>query len=139
MVQVFELQEAGWGSRRPTRANSPLLLCSPAFLATSRVRSALQPTLRRPRRFVSWLSVSRADRDLFFQDPHVFSGAGCARTSARAFGLGMRGNGVSQRTAGRGDGAELRSPLARRAAVRHRRTGETRAPRPDLSNWMVGD
>jgi hypothetical protein len=25
--------------------------------------------------------ASMADRDLFFQDRHVFSGAGCARTS----------------------------------------------------------
>src|ERR1051325_11714675 len=82
--QVFELQEAGWGPRRPTRANSLLLLCGPALLATSRVRSALQPALRRPRRFVTWLSVSREDRDLFFQDPHVFSGRGWAPARANS-------------------------------------------------------
>src|SRR6476660_5592101 len=80
MSQVFKSLEAGQGPRRPTRANSLRLICLRAARDVSRPFRA-DSSRRRSRRLVSWLTVSLADRDLFFQDSHIFSGRGYAPAS----------------------------------------------------------
>jgi hypothetical protein len=74
MSQVCWSPEAG---RRTADSWEDSLVCS----ATSRVHSLQSRNSRRPRRFVPWLLVSMADRDLFSQDRQVFSGGGCAPAS----------------------------------------------------------
>src|SRR5689334_17169392 len=71
MTQLFKSPGGGVGPRRPTRVN---------FSASALPRPSCHPSLanprnnrRRARRFVVWLTVSFADRDLFFQDPRVLS------------------------------------------------------------------
>src|SRR5260221_10675743 len=70
-------QVAGGGVGRPAdplEQTSLHLLCSSGEACASRDCFALMGSHRRPRRFVPWLVVSLADRDLLFQDSRVFSG-----------------------------------------------------------------
>src|SRR5262245_37381700 len=77
-VAFLRLQEVGLGPHRPTWADSLLL---PRFLSRLR-RLASTPrkrgSCRRPRRFVTWLAVSLADRDLVCQDRPCLFRAGAA-------------------------------------------------------------
>ncbi len=66
-----EQEEARW-KREGRHGNEHYHACA------SRDYFALMGSRRRPRRFVPWLVVSLADRDLLFQDSHVFSSGGFA-------------------------------------------------------------
>src|SRR5207253_2703655 len=124
------LKWAGGGGGAPPTLGKTLCSAAPSGAPSEASRPLrLASSSRRLRRFVTWLAVSYADRDLVCQDRHVFSGWGFAPASSS--GAALRGPSARRIRGVRGEGPRRATPSRARApegACRLRRPPRPGAP-----------